>query len=226
MSLRSTALLIVIFGVSLGIASVSVRPAAGGVSHSHLYTHSGSGSCTSHIDPLNDVFVQFAFAPWAENHAAHHGGWTHGGSTQKFRAHTCLPMDGDSASNPSFDPFGRFHARFGQGWTSSGVGSYDFDTTWFIWATADAHHEDTVICGFLPDHAIDDNVKEPQGGFNRGRDDIWKNWTNYGAGGGYPHLLLTSPYWGNTMKFTQCNGNVAWSDGVVDYIEILYATGH
>jgi hypothetical protein len=225
MDLRAI-ILVVILGFAAGGVSVSVRPAAGGVAHSHLYTHSGSGSCTSHVDPINDVFVQFAYYAWADNHAGHHGGWgNNSGGTQKFAAHTCLPMDAQAASNPSYDPGGRYHMRFGQGWTSAGVGNYDFDTASFIWATADAHHEDSVLCGGNPfSHAIDDNVGEPSGGFNRGRDGVWNNWTNEGAD--YPHVYVKAEYWNNTMHFTQCNGNVAWSDGVVDFIEVLYYSGH
>lgn len=227
MRLRFTAL-VVILGLSLGITSVSVQPASGGVPHSHSYTHGESGSCASHVDPINDVFVNVGYYTWADNHAGHHGGWgNNDGSTQKFAAHGCLPMDAQAASNSGVDPGGRYHMRFGQGWNQYGVGNFDYDPTWLLWVTADAHHEDSVLCGFNPlSHAVDDNVNEPNGGFNRGRDDVWKNWTNYGAGGGYPHLYRAGQYWGNTLRFTQCNGNVAWSDGVVDFIEIKYYSGH
>ncbi len=56
---------------------------------------------------------------------------------------------------------------------------------------------------------------EPPGGFNRGRNDIFDNWVGNG-----PHAYGGFFNWGNTMRFTQCNGNVAWSDGWVDYIVV------
>lgn len=61
----------------------------------------------------------------------------------------------------------------------------------------------------------DSDSAEPPGGFNRGRDDIYDNWVVNG-----PHGYLGFFWWGNTMRFTQCNGNVAWSDGGVDYIGV------
>lgn len=116
--------------------------------------------------------------------------------------------------------------RIGQGWLSSGT--YDVDNSsfdWYVWSAADAHHEDTVWCGWNNPlaHAVDDNVKEPNGGFNRGRDDVYKNWTGYGLG---PHLWRGWQNWSNTARFTQCNGNVAWSDGYVDFTEVLSYSGH
>lgn len=116
--------------------------------------------------------------------------------------------------------------RIGQGWLSF-IGQYDYDNTsfgWHVWSTADAHHEDTVRCGLnFFAHAVDDNVREPNGGFNRGRDDVYKNWTGYGTG---PHTWRGWQNWSNTMHFTQCNGNVAWSDGYVDFIEVVSYSGH
>ncbi|KKL80272.1 hypothetical protein LCGC14_2006430 [marine sediment metagenome] len=198
-----------IAGASLGLAGLSPTNVMAGVSHSHVYTHNSS-SCAGHVDPINDVFEYSGFASWVKNHAAHHGGWWWGdGSNQWFYAHQCRKQNYHAASNSQFDPGGRYHMRIGYGYTASG-GS-DYDSTWRYWSTADAHHEDMTWCG----HAVDDNNREPPGGFNRGRDDVWVNWSFNG-----PHVWDGWQYWGNIARFTQCNGNVAWSDGWVDFIEV------
>ena len=194
----------------MGLTGLTPTSVTAGVVHSHNYTHSSS-SCSGHKDPINVVFVENGFASWVDNHAGHHGGWTNNsGGDQWFKAHNCDKQDEQAASGT----LGRFHMRI----TNGRVGPYlDYDSTWHYWSTADAHHEDSVWCGFNPfAHAVDDNVNEPPGGFNMGREDVWLNWSWNG-----PHILWQSAYWGNTMRFNQCNGNEAWSDGYVNYIEVL-----
>lgn len=204
-----SAILAAVAGAILGLTGLAPTIVSAGVSHSHYYTHSSS-SCSGHVDPIDDVFVVGGFASWVDNHAGHHGGWTYSdGSDQWFAAHICWKQDQQAASNSQWDPRGRYHMRIGYGYSASG--GNDSDPTWGYWSAADAHHEDVDWCG----HTVDDNLFEPPGGFNMGRNDIYKNWVQSGA-----HTYRLFGHWGNTARFTQCAGSVAWSDGYVDYIEV------
>ncbi len=197
------AVLVVAFGFALGLAGLTPTAALAGVGHSHSYTHNSS-ACSGHVDPINVIFVEVGFASYVDSHAAHHNGYTNNtGGNQWFKIHSdCTTQDEQAATGY----FTRFHMRINNGW--------DYDSTWHWWSAADAHHEDTVWCGGLG-HAVDDNFDEPPGGFVMGRFDIYWNWVNQG------HPFRGSQYWGNTLMFGQCNGTVAWSDGWVDFIEVV-----
>lgn len=119
-------------------------------------------------------------------------------------------MDGDDASNGNFQP--RYHMRY----------YWNIDPTWGIYTLATPHHED-----YLPDpighpscgHAVDSNNNEPPGGFVMAKWDIGYNWHDWNGGGG-THLFGGSQFWGNTQQMLQCDGEYAWNDGYVDFVQI------
>lgn len=198
----------------------------GSAGHFGPYSY-GDPQCLNSIDPVNVVFL--GTWPTVQQHADHHGGWaTHGGDGQNFWDHgRCQPMHQASASNNFAQP--RFHMRYRTGSTDAGGQVFDVDPYWGRYTGATAHHEDLVFnipgcdlnhLGF--GHAIDDQSKTGgsgpfawEGGFNRGRADILQNWWSLG---GHIAESLTQN-WGNTAPKVQCNGNVAWSDGYVYYLQ-------
>jgi hypothetical protein len=162
-------------------------------------------NCTIPADPITVVFYYNATIPNMHTHAHHHGGWSyHDGDTQYFFDHYCGLHDGQDASNPGWDPLGRYHMRYWW-WT---------DPYWGTYTLATPHHEDLVWCG----HAVDSNWDEWPGGFVRARQDIAKNWHRYNNGGS--HYFAGSQYWGNTAAMWQCDGQPAWSDGNVDFVRV------
>lgn len=194
------------------------------------------------INPINVVFYGYdsgADYTRVKEHAAHHGGWTYShGGTQWFLDHGyCLDQDDQSNSNPPFQPFPyrppQYHMRYHTGRESPG-GPYDYDATWGYFTVATPHHEEAVVpaeeCG-SSGHAVNDNELEPPGGFNRGRNDIKKNWIDSGA-----HPSGGAEYWDNRHRFRQSEGSwvdeggqlefrcwEAWSDGWVLFVHITIA---
>ena len=172
--------------------------------HPITYTHEGSDCAFGERkDPLNVVFhgIRGDYLTVRE-HASAHGGWGHtGGTAQFFLDHgECKRMDDASASNAGFPLLQpRFHMRYLQGPQP--------DPVLVTYTLAAAHHESWT-------HAVDGNINEPPGGFNRGRNDILKNWVQF-PGNTHPHLLTETQFWGNTQHFLQNDGEFAWSDGFV-----------
>lgn len=179
--------------------------------HPITYTHEGSDCAFGERkDPLNVVFhgIRGDYVT-VRAHASEHGGWGRtGGAAQFFLDHgECKRMDDGSASNANIPPQPRFHMRYLQGpQADPGLG---------IYTLAAAHHESSF-------HSVDGNINEPPGGFNRGRNDILKNWVMFP--GAHPHLLTETQFWGNTQHFLQNDGEFAWSDGFV-YLITMPAGG-
>jgi hypothetical protein len=145
-------------------------------------------------------------------HAGQHGGWAYQPPTpQYFFEHFCGVMDGSDASNGDIPPQPRFHMRY----------FWNYDSgIWQYYSVSTPHHEDLLYCG----HAVDSNNNEPPGGFVMGKWDIGFNWHNWNGGGGL-HYFGGSWWWGNTQMFLQCDGEWAWNDGWLDFVEIRGA-GH
>ena len=174
------------------------------------YTHS---TCTNwndpatRVDPINYVFFSWGTIDRVGNQVVYHGfqhgySWGDtGGDGQRFITHsTCYGQDGQRADAGVLS--GRNHFRYkgvhydpGLGWTS----------------IADAHHEDLVLCGGLPKHAVDANNESGGSGFNQGRANLTNN-----VFGGSSHMSGSYTSWfGNTQLFRQCDGGYASSDGNV-----------
>jgi hypothetical protein len=106
--------------------------------------------------------------------------------------------------------------RIGYGLRADGTA--DYDTGWWYWSMADAHHEDREQCfdGNFG-HAVDDQITEPPGSFEMAEDRVWELWVYSGA-----HAHRDYQHWGNDARRTSpCNGDVAWNDGWVEFIEIF-----
>lgn len=194
-------------------------PVEAGVSHiqARPYTYRDN-ACSVRADPINDIFVEAATATLVDTHAGHHGNWTNNdGSDQWFYVHSCRLMEQQAASGGGQSS--RYHMRIIRGRTSSGA--TDTDSTWHTWSAADSHHEDYVLwpsCNIAPgSHAVDKNNSDSGGGFNQGRYDVYTNWVQNNGG----HKWKRAENWNNTMRFTQCDGDVAYSDGTVDFIEVI-----
>lgn len=116
------------------------------------------------------------------------------GSQQKFSTHDCYPMDGQSASGQKT----RFHMRYLTGRSPSGA--YD-QSVWGLYNLATPHHEEwwtpNPACG-LAFHSVDDNDRDPPGGFIRAREEVLKKWVDEG-----PHTLLDVEWWANFETFKQ-----------------------
>lgn len=183
------------------------------------YTYEDEGTCLSAKDPINLIFSgSSGFPNDVDAHAlrSDHGGWTdHPGTVQYFRDHgLCQPMDNANADGGP--EAGRFHMRYNQG--------LGFDPDWKFYTVANAHHEDYVLwspwnfnCGPPGGHAVDGNENEPPGGYNKGRAEIWWNWTVLAND---PHVKIWQENWGNTDQFEQCDGDKAWSNGWVYWISM------
>lgn len=219
------------FGAGVAAGAAWPRPAAAGLSVGDPATGAAFGPysysdslCTRPVDPVNVLFL----GDWStvQTHAADHGGWgVNGGDSQNFWDHgRCQPMNQASASNGVAQP--RFHMRYRTGSLDAAGRTFDVDPYWGMYTGATVHHEDLVVdanCKNVFGHAVDDQSETGgsgifawEGGFNRGRADILKNW--WSNGGGHIAESLTQN-WGNNGPRVQCNGNVAWSDGVVYYIQ-------
>ena len=226
-SLRLAVLLLA--GAALGFAAgmAAQDRAAAHIFPSDLLMYSyGNDLCLpgDEIDPVNVVFTNYGFPSEIGEQVDNHGGWEkHGGAQYFGDQYDCFEMDGDSAQCNVC--LGRFHVRYYNHKGANG-GLRTVSPHGSI-ASGTAHHEDTVPCGINPGaHAIDDDSESftiagftGGGGFNRGREDVRKNWVVNAD-----HVLEASHYWNNTLRIEQCNGNVASSDGWVYYIRTFDAT--
>jgi hypothetical protein len=177
--------------------------------HTTYYSHSDS-NCWNFVDPVSVVFHNDATEAQVDTHARHHGDWgVTGGTVQWFYDHSCGQMDNDHASGQPYQ--GRFHMR--EWW--------NYDSGWPQYYTlATPHHEDIDWCGDGWKHAVDGNDNEPPGGFVAAKWDIGYNWHNWNNGGGDHWFSGNTYYGGNTIPFEQCNGDWAWNDGWIDFVEI------
>ncbi len=231
-------------GVSGGLLGQNVVGAAGsGALEVRLghYTFANDGcSDGDEVDPINVAFVLDGYPHWIRDHAADHGAYVvHDGSVQYFREGTaaegridCRRHDDQSAS--SCIGCDRFHFRIGTSQTLEGepIGYAKYGKV----SLADAHYENfRWTCPVLNQHSIADDGTSFKftdinggsytvtGGFNRGKEDILKNWV---IGGGHPQIEARN--WNNRMRFTQCDPidilpgpddpEIASSDGFVYYI--------
>ncbi len=215
--------------VGLQLASAGETPYPAGLL-SYTYGEGSNCSMGSEIDPINLVFVNHGYSDEISAQAANHGGWSHdAGSTQllgdQFR---CEEMTSQAASNRDFPLQPRFHMRYYEHFTGPpNPVRRDVDDLRSI-ASSSAHHEDAATCG----HAPDDDTEEftypwatVYGGFNRGREDIRKNWV-----ANSDHVLEDIRYWDNKLPMEQCDHNppfehgIATGDGWVYYIRTFDAT--
>jgi hypothetical protein len=179
--------------------------------HTSLYNYTNS-TCGNAVDPISVFFYGAADTNNMHTHAHHHGGWTdHSGTGQYFFEHFCGTMNGQDASAVGT----RYHMRY--------FWNYD-PGIWQYYSVATPHHEDLLFqspgCG----HAVDSNNNEPPGGFVMGKWDIGFNWHNWNNGGGQ-HWFGGSWWGGNTGGFVQCDGEWAWNDGYIDFVQIV-GPGH
>jgi hypothetical protein len=207
------------------------------------YTFADSGCDDGEeVDPINVVFVLDGRQDWIRDHAfaRSHGGYpNHAGSEQYFREGNaqegqilCRRHNDQSAS--SCDACDRYHFRVGTSRTAGGVDHHY--AKYGIVSMADAHFEYFLFgCASIvpplpgkhsvagddesfPFYDINGGLYYVEGGFNRGKEDILKNWVI--ASG---HDLLTVRDWDNEMPKEQCDpigGDpmTASSDGFVYYI--------
>ncbi len=197
------------------------------------YTFGGS-DCSSFVDPINIVFVGLeAQSQYVRAHAERgdHGGWTdHSqGSDQYFWDHgRCQLMDDQSADAGGLLPAIRYHMRYNQGDIN---GVPDWDVEWGYYALAAVHHEQNV-CYWLQNppwppfpvygHRVDGNDNAPPGGFNMGREWL-TGWFRYNNPDGHDKVVVED--WGNTRRFRQCDGEDAWSDGLLYHITMPASLG-
>lgn len=175
------------------------------------YTHD---TCTNwhlestRVDPINYVFIVWGTLDRVHNQVLYHGS-QHGGSWgnrdgtgQYFISHNlCYAQDDQHADHGLAS--GRTHFREKAMHYSNASLGYS--------VIADAHHENIVLCGLLPKHAVDTTT-----GFNNGRANV----TN-GVFAGTAHMNNTWQTWfGNTGHMRQCNGAYAWSDGYARMMSI------
>lgn len=202
---------------------------------------------TQRGDPINVLFINGGWVDRVKRHADDHGDWGWGflyfGSQQWFREYhddLCGVMDAQVASAPE----NRYHMRIHLARNFNGDPLDNVQIG--IFSSADAHFE--VFREFCPplvlgipqgNHSVMDQGTSYNisgggvtwGGFNRGRENIWYNWTQDAD-----HPLVYSRDWDNEQHFTQCDpkdwangpgGNddpdVAWSDGYVYYIGAKHA---
>lgn len=173
----------------------------------------------------------------------------------------CKPLIGDAASNTGVDLGGRYHVRLSSGGRDARWGEYQLATPHhedtIICPKGMSHYTDPnpnrcqVIYvndpylgpsvaytwrGLPVCHAIDDETKEPPGGFQRGKVNLgrhWHNWNVARGGAAGAHYAPLGPNgnnadfhpplsWNNTEPIPQCNGNLAGNDGWVDLICIYH----
>lgn len=190
--------------------------------HPIPYTHSGDDcGFFDRKDPINVVFQgDLANYVSVRAEAAAHSFWlVNGGEEQYFLDHgDCKEMHDASASASESAPVSRWHMRYLQGPQP--------DPTWGIYTVAAAHREDAIPfpdCPFPFRHATDGNLNEPPGGFNKGRAEVFNDWVVF-PGDSHPgifhSLLFPIENWDNTQPFEQCDGDIAWSDGLVYFISM------
>lgn len=177
-----------------------------------------SPSCAvgTELDPTTIVFFGNATTDNVHAHAKHHGRWgtDDGGQygVEYFFNLTCRRQDGEDATAGITSS--RYHHRHVAA-TDPGHGIYSLSTP---------HYEDIVYpeCGVLrPQHAVRENGSPsmPEGGFNHAKLELGYYWHNWNNGGG-AHHWLGYRVWDNTRHMQQCDGQEAWADGNVDFIEI------
>lgn len=181
-----------------GLLGVTTPPAFAHFS-SGIYTYSGSCTSSNRTDPVNLVFYQSATGSRTLNHIQFHTGWTNtSGSSQKFLTHSeCYSMSGQRASGGLTSS--RWHVRVRQ--------TYHSDTTWGTTSAGAAHWENY--------HSLLNCHYVTQNGFNEGRMIVVEKLVNQGG-----HNTAGTTDWGNTQRMRQCNGNDAWSNGIVYWIAI------
>ena len=197
-------------------------PTSPQVGHPIAYTHEEGKACDyfSRKDPINIVFQgDLGDYVSVRTEAGAHSFWlVTGGGKQEFLDHgECKKMDDASASAGDAAPISRWHMRFLQGPQP--------DATWGTYTVAAAHREDSVpwpSCSKFPwGHAVDGNLNEPPGGFNKGRAEIYNDWVVY-PGDWHPGRSHSIQWpienWDKTQPFDQCDGDTAWSDGLVYFI--------
>jgi hypothetical protein len=191
----------------LVVASLAGSPALAHLDTADRYTHNACpATAANRVDPVNVVF--WAWGTWGrvESQIVSHADWTAtSGTTQSFADHgACFPMHAQRASGHA----SRFHVRWRGQHPDPALG----------WTTlASAHHEDNVLFPLPCGHAVDSNG--PGGsGFDQGRDELERRFTNAG------HSAYRV-WWGNTQTFKQCDGDYAASDGWAVFIE-LHQVGH
>ena len=210
-----SAVLVFIAGAAGGVATAWQRPhqatahVANQKGHVGPYSYTDS-RCRNAVDPISVIFTTRATTAAVNEHAGHHSNWTYTGpsSGQYFYDHGCKRPTGDIASGGLFEPM-RFHMRHVSG----------FDATRGTYSLATLHHEDLVNCGGVLKHAVDSNWDEDPGGFVRAKwqiADTWHFWNEAPA----THYWQGSEYWNNTAAMWQCDGQPAWNDGWVDFVEI------
>lgn len=195
------------------------------------YTYGGSNcSDGDEIDPVNVLFVLDGFTDWVFGHAADHGEYIwHDGTSQHFKEGIaaeggpwCRLMDGQVAS--ALSTFDRYHMRLARSQNENGD-PFVYSKLGVV-SMADAHYEVVRLCG----HSVADQGTSfsftdinggkywVDGGFNRGREDILKNWVIEGG-----HTQVQASYWDNDIPMQQCDPiggdpDIAWSSGWVYYI--------
>ena len=241
-STNTFALLVIAAAIGFLAGVADVMPAGAGFVHPSdfgLYTYPDNQCSGQPKDPVNIVFVRHGFPSVIRDHADVHGGWEKNPTGVQYFSdqYGCFAMDDASASRNSGS---RFHMRYYNNRVRV-TGQPDeirtvslFSSNWGSIASAAAHHEDLVACGLPPDHSVDDDSdmftikgKTVHGGFNRGREDIRKNWVPPNA----DHILVDTLNWDNIQSIVQCqeilppfNQQVASSDGLVYYIQAFDLT--
>ncbi len=188
--------------------------------NSTLHYSFKNGSCTTdnRVDPVTVVFTNLATTDRVNQNINQHTDLDHGASPNGQHFGTsgqCLAQTVDKSSCLLI-ACTRWHIRGRLAAASHAI----YGTT----TQATPHHEDWVDDiqnpGCLPgNHAVDKGGVQTGGysGFSQGRDHIFDGFFQAG------HVVETV-YWGNTQEFPQCDGDMAGSDGFVDYIKISH--GH
>lgn len=209
--------------LSVSIAIVSVRAQRPRFAPPPLeqYTYNKGTGCAdgNQVDPVNMVFYGKYADPGNVIRAVRTAtGWGRvrlNSPQQILAGRRCLDELGEVADASSVES--RFHVRF--------FGRID---PWgrSIVTYADPHHEDLVFkCVFskgIPGHAVDKgtlldlqsgNPNYHGSGFDRGQVKV----ANALSGKG---VSAVSYIWGNTKTFRQCDGDLAASSGIVEYVRI------
>lgn len=174
------------------------------------YSYSTGTNCTAPVNPIDVVFYDYGGLDPSSTGARAHGytlshleynaGWdqeqTIVTQPQSFSDNGyCEQNDGDVADALVFQT--RNHARLddikSRTWGDTSVGT--------------AHFETIMDCG----HVVRKTISGTSG-FDMARGTLWDK-----LGG---HHFTFVQYWGNTRPFTQCNGDVAASNGNVRWFDI------
>ncbi len=197
------------------------------------YTYRIASGCSVgyEVEPVNVVFANHGFSWEIANQAHDHGGWSFNVGTNRLMGdqNGCRTMSSQRASNPDL-PFEmpRFQIKYFEHWAAPPITARrDIGDLRSI-ASAAAFHDEPIGCG----RAVDDETLEftfpwatVDGGFNRAREDIRKNWV-----ANSDHVLEDIRYWDNRRPMEQCDHDppeewgIARSDGWVYYVRTFDAT--